>query len=82
MRIYQFHFYNPSGGVPALDFSDCADDGSATQEAFAQLRRHGSCQGVDVYEEDRLVIRLSGRRTRFSRRDRPFTGPPERPLLG
>ena len=58
MRIYQFHFYNPSGGVPALDFSDCADDGSATQGAFAQLRRHGSYQGVDVYEEDRLVIRL------------------------
>ena len=58
MRIYQFHFYNPAGGVPALDFSDCADDGSAAQEAFAQLRRHGSCQGVDVYQEDRLVIRL------------------------
>jgi hypothetical protein len=58
MRIYQFHFYNPKGAYPALDFVDCVDDGTATREAFSQLRQHGTCQGVDVFDGDRLVGRV------------------------
>ena len=58
MRFYQFLFYTPSGAIPALDLSECADDGAATREAFAQLRQHGSCRGVEVFDEDRLVVRL------------------------
>jgi hypothetical protein len=58
MRIYQFHFYNPKGAYPALDFFDCQDDGTATREAFNQLHQHGSCQGVDVFDGERLVVRL------------------------
>ncbi|HZV85808.1 MAG TPA: hypothetical protein VFF48_12555 [Brevundimonas sp.] len=58
MRIYQFHFYNPRGAYPALDFADCPDDGAARREAFGQLRHHGSCQGVEVFDGDRLVGRV------------------------
>lgn len=58
MRIYQFHFYNPRGAYPALDFVDCLDDGTAKREAFSQLRHHRTCQGVDVFDGDRLVARV------------------------
>ena len=58
MRIYQFHFYNPKGSYPALDFVDCLDDGTAQREAFSQLRHHRTCQGVDVFDGDRLVGRV------------------------
>lgn len=58
MRIYEFHFYDPDGGRPMLDFSDCGDDGEAATEAFRALGRHGSCLGVDVYEGERLVTRV------------------------
>ena len=58
MRIYEFHFYDHDGGRPMLDFSDCADDGEATNEAFRALSRHGSCLGVDLYEGARLVARV------------------------
>jgi hypothetical protein len=58
MRIYQFHFYNPKGAYPALDFVDCLDDGTARREAFSQLRQHRTCQGVDVFDGDRLVGRV------------------------
>ena len=60
MRIYQFHFYNPRGAYPALDFVDCLDDGTARREAFSQLRQHRTCAGVDVFDGDRLVARVEG----------------------
>jgi hypothetical protein len=63
MRIYQFLFYNPAGSIPAMDFSECLDDGAATREAFSQLGHHGTCKGVEVFEEDRLVIRLERSRS-------------------
>ena len=63
MRFYQFLFYTPSGAIPTLDLSECADDGAATREAFAQLNRHGSCKGVEVFDVDRLVIRLERSRS-------------------
>jgi hypothetical protein len=58
MRIYQFHFYNPKGAYPALDFVDCPDDRMARRKAFNQLRQHATCQGVDVFDGDRLVARV------------------------
>lgn len=58
MRLYQFHFYNPRGAYPALDFVDCLDDGEAGRTAFSQLRQHRTCAGVDVFEGDRHVARL------------------------
>lgn len=63
MRFYQFLFYTPSGAIPALDLSECPDDGAATREAFAQLKQHGSCRGVEVFDEDRLVVRLERARS-------------------
>ncbi|KQW86784.1 hypothetical protein ASC65_02565 [Brevundimonas sp. Root1279] len=58
MRIYQFHFFADQGRRPVLDFADCRHDGEAARWAFAQLNQHDSCQGVEVYEDDRLVLRL------------------------
>ena len=58
MRIYQFHFLADQGRRPVLDFADCLHDGEAARWAFAQLNQHHSCHGVEVYEDDRLVLRL------------------------
>lgn len=58
MRIYQFHFFDRSGRRPALDFADCHHDDEAARLAFRQLQQHASCEGVEVFEEDRLVMRL------------------------
>ena len=58
MRIYQFHFIDRQGRRPSLDFADCRHDGEAVQAAFRQLRQHDSADGVEVYEDDRLVMRL------------------------
>jgi len=63
MRFYQFLFYTPSGSIPAMDLSECADDVAATSEAFFQLDQHGSCRGVEVFDEDRLVARLERARS-------------------
>lgn len=58
MRIYQFHFFDRRGRRPALDFADCRHDGDAARLAFGQLQQHASCDGVEVFEDDRLVMRL------------------------
>lgn len=58
MRIYQFHFFDRRGRRPALDFADCRHDGDAARLAFRQLQQHDSCEGVEVFEDDRLVMRL------------------------
>lgn len=58
MRIYELHFYDQDGRRPALDFSECDDDGAAAREAFRGLREHRSCTGVEVFEGERLVARL------------------------
>jgi hypothetical protein len=58
MRIYQFHFFDRRGRRPALDFADCSHDGDAARIAFGQLQQHASCDGVEVFEDDRLVMRL------------------------
>jgi len=56
--MYQFHFFDQSGGVPVLDFFDCIDDGEATRTGGEQLALHPSCDGVDVFHGERLVVRL------------------------
>ena len=58
MRIYQFHFVDPRGNVPALDLAEYEDDGAASRSAMKRLDDHGSCQGVELYEGDRLVLRV------------------------
>lgn len=58
MRIYQFHFFDRKGRRPALDFADCRHDGEAARVAFGQLQQHASCEGVEVFEDERLVMRL------------------------
>ena len=58
MRIYLFHFFDGRGRRPALDFADCRHDGDAARLAFGQLQQHASCEGVEVFEDDRLVMRL------------------------
>lgn len=58
MRIYQFHFFDPRGNVPALDLAEYEDDGAASRSAMKRLDEHASCQGVELYEGDRLVLRV------------------------
>lgn len=58
MSLYQFHFIGADGDRPTLDFSDCADDGAAAREGMSQLGQHGSALGVEVWEGDRMVIRM------------------------
>lgn len=58
MRIYQFHFFDPRGNVPVLDFADYDDDDAARRSAMKRLDEHASCQGVELYEGDRLVLRF------------------------
>jgi len=58
MRIYQFHFIDRQGRRPMLDFSDCSDDGDAAREALGRFRLHDSAAGVEVYEGERLVLRM------------------------
>ena len=58
MRIYQFHFFDQGGRRPALDFADCRHDGEAARLAFGRLQQHSTCEGVEVFEEDRLVLRM------------------------
>ena len=58
MRIYQFHFFDRGGRRPALDFADCRHDGDAARIAFGQLQQHTSCDGAEVFEDERLVMRL------------------------
>ena len=58
MRIYQFHFFDPRGNVPSLDLAEYEDDGAASRSAMKRLDEHASCQGVELYEGDRLVLRV------------------------
>ena len=58
MRIYQFHFFDPRGNVPALDLAEYEDDGAASLSVMKRLDDHASCQGVELYEGDRLVLRI------------------------
>ena len=74
MSLYQFHFVGADGERPTLDFSDCADDGEAAREGISQLGQHGSALGVEVWEGDRLVIRME--------RSRSEVLPVGAPLLG
>lgn len=63
MSLYQFHFIGADGERPTLDFSDCADDGEAAREGISQLGQHGSALGVEVWEGDRMVIRMERARS-------------------
>ena len=58
MQIYEFLFFDPKGGVPALDLAHYPDDDSASRAARALLAEHAGCLAVDVYDRDRLVMRL------------------------
>jgi len=58
MSLYEFHFIGLAGDRPALDFSQCADDGEAAREGLNQLGQHDSAVGVEVWDGDRLVIRI------------------------
>ncbi|MGV9009139.1 hypothetical protein [Brevundimonas sp.] len=58
MRIYQFHFFDPRGNVPLMDLAEYEDDGAASRSAMKRLDDHASCQGVELYEGDRLVLRV------------------------
>ncbi|WP_374513083.1 hypothetical protein [Brevundimonas sp.] len=74
MPLYQFHFVGADGERPALDFSHCADDGEAAREGISQLGQHGSALGVEVWQGDRMVIRIE--------RPRSEVMPVRAPLLG
>jgi hypothetical protein len=58
MRLYQFHFFDTSGARRTLDLVEAPDDGSASEQAFLDLRGHLSCKGVEVFDGDRLVAHL------------------------
>lgn len=58
MRTYQFLFFDRRGRSPALDFVECADDGEAARSAGRHLRLHRTCNGVEVFDGDRMVLRL------------------------
>lgn len=58
MRTYQFLFFDRRGRSPALDFLECADDGDAARSAGRQLGLHRTCTGVEVFDGDRMVVRL------------------------
>lgn len=58
MRTYQFLFFDRRGNSPALDFIECADDGEAARNAGRQLGLHGTCNGVEVFDGDRMVLRV------------------------
>lgn len=58
MSLYQFHFIGADGGRPALDFSHCADDGEAVREGMRHLGEHGSALAVEVWQGERMVVRM------------------------
>lgn len=58
MRTYQFLFFDRLGRSPALDFVECADDGDAARSAGRHLGLHRTCNGVEVFDGDRMVLRL------------------------
>lgn len=58
MRTYQFLFFDRRGRSPALDFVECADDGEAVRSADRHLGLHNTCNGVEVFDGDRMVLRL------------------------
>lgn len=58
MRTYQFLFFDRQGRSPALDFVDCDDDSDAVRNADRQLGLHRTCTGVEVFDGDRMVLRL------------------------
>lgn len=58
MSHYALYFLTPDGRVPAMDFALAEDDGEAVRSAFAQLRQHATCRGVEVFHGERLVARM------------------------
>lgn len=58
MRTYQFLFFDRRGRSPALDFVECDDDGDAMRSAGRHLGQHRTCSGVEVFDGDRMVLRL------------------------
>lgn len=58
MRTYQFLFFDGRGRSPALDFVECDDDGDAVRSAGRHLGLHSTCSGVEVFDGDRMVLRL------------------------
>lgn len=58
MSVYQFHFIGAGERRPTLDFAHCEDDGAAVREAFGQLNQHHSAHGLEVWNGDRMVLRM------------------------
>ena len=58
MPTYQFLFFDRRGRSPALDFVECDDDGDAVRSADRHLGLHRTCSGVEVFDGDRMVLRL------------------------
>jgi hypothetical protein len=56
--VYQFHFLGHDGRRPMLDFAECPDDGAAAREAFGQLNQHASAIGLEVWLDDRMIMRM------------------------
>jgi hypothetical protein len=58
MRLYQFLFFDERGETPMMDLGHHEDDGRACSAANALLSEHQSATSVDIYDLDRLVLRV------------------------
>jgi hypothetical protein len=58
VRLYQFLFFDARGETPVMDLGHHEDDGRACSAATRLLQDHRSAAGVDIYDLDRLVLRV------------------------
>lgn len=82
MSLYQFHFIGADGERPALDFSHCPDDGEAVREGMRHLRQHGSALAVEIWEGERMVVRMERASDQIRRVGAPVAAPAGRRAAG
>lgn len=79
MPLYQFHFVGLTGNRPMLDFCECVHDDAAAIEALQLLKRHGSALAVEIWHEERLVIRIERNASHVIARSTATAKTPTRP---
>ena len=58
MTFYTFYCNRADGAPVALETADLADDARAREWAARVLADHASCQRVDVFDQERLVMAM------------------------
>jgi hypothetical protein len=60
MYDYRLYCLNDSNAIIGVQTANCPDDDSALAHARQELPKTEKCAGIEVWQRDRLIGRVSG----------------------